>query len=165
MRRLIEKIVFWGFVTCCRRAGAPTSRCPSFVNATTEGVVRPPSALGMTDGSPPSRTAMHELVVPRSIPIVFAMSLRVSFQLVLRKSKRLCSRSGRCADERAAGDYEQRAEEEAAPDALVRAEDERRERDAPQRLRRDERRHDGDAPVEVRLEEAEVGGAEQDPGG
>ena len=26
MKRLIEKIVFCGFVTCCRRAGAPTSR-------------------------------------------------------------------------------------------------------------------------------------------
>ena len=72
MNRLIEKIVFWGFVTCCRRAGAPTSRWPSFVNATTDGVVRPPSAFGITVGSPPSRVAMHELVVPRSIPIVFA---------------------------------------------------------------------------------------------
>ena len=71
MKRLIEKIVFWGFVTCCRRAGAPTSRWPSFVNATTEGVVRPPSAFGITVGSPPSRTAMHEFVVPRSIPSVF----------------------------------------------------------------------------------------------
>jgi len=26
MKRLIEKIVFCGFVTCCRFAGAPTSR-------------------------------------------------------------------------------------------------------------------------------------------
>ena len=73
MKRLIEKMVFVGFVTCCRRAGAPTSRCPSFVNATTDGVVRPPSAFGMTVGSPPSRTAMHEFVVPRSMPIVLAM--------------------------------------------------------------------------------------------
>ena len=73
MKRLIEKIVFSGFVTCCRRAGAPTSRWPSFVNATTDGVVRPPSAFGITVGSPPSRTAMHEFVVPRSMPIVFAM--------------------------------------------------------------------------------------------
>jgi hypothetical protein len=30
----------------------------------------------MTVGSPPSRTATHELVVPRSIPIVFAMWLK-----------------------------------------------------------------------------------------
>ena len=50
MKRLIEKIVLVGFVTCCRRAGAPTSRWPSFVNATTDGVVRPPSAFGMTVG-------------------------------------------------------------------------------------------------------------------
>src|ERR671935_1378528 len=73
MNRLIEKIVLPGFVTCCRFAGAPTRRWPSLVNATTDGVVRPPSAFGMTVGSPPSRTAMHEFVVPRSMPIVFAM--------------------------------------------------------------------------------------------
>ena len=73
MKRLMEKIVFCGFVTCWRFAGAPTSRWPSRVNATTDGVVRPPSAFGMTVGSPPSSTAIAELVVPRSIPIVFAM--------------------------------------------------------------------------------------------
>ena len=73
MKRLIEKIVACGFVTCCRFAGAPTSRCPSFVNATTDGVVRPPSAFGITVGSPPSSTAMQLFVVPRSIPIVFAI--------------------------------------------------------------------------------------------
>jgi hypothetical protein len=32
------------------------------------GVVRAPSAFAMTEGSPPSRTATQELVVPRSIP-------------------------------------------------------------------------------------------------
>ena len=74
MKRLIEEIVFCGFVTCCRFAGAPTSRWPSFVNATTDGVVRPPSAFGITVGSPPSITAMHEFVVPRSIPITFAIA-------------------------------------------------------------------------------------------
>ena len=73
MKRLIEKIVFCGFVTCCRFAGAPTSRWSSFVNATTDGVVRPPSAFGITVGSPPSITAMHEFVVPRSMPITFAI--------------------------------------------------------------------------------------------
>ena len=41
--------------------------------ATTDGVVRPPSGLGMTLGSPPSMTDTQELVVPRSMPIVFAM--------------------------------------------------------------------------------------------
>src|SRR4051794_33663254 len=69
MKRLMEKTVFLGFVTACRLAGVPTSRWPSLVKATTDGVVRPPSAFGMTVGSPPSITAMHELVVPRSIPI------------------------------------------------------------------------------------------------
>jgi hypothetical protein len=43
------------------------------VKATTDGVVRPPSAFGMTVGSPPSRTAIHEFVVPRSMPMVLAM--------------------------------------------------------------------------------------------
>jgi hypothetical protein len=50
MNRLIEKTVFSGFVIACRFAGAPTSRWPSFVNATADGVVRPPSAFGMTVG-------------------------------------------------------------------------------------------------------------------
>src|SRR5205807_9498151 len=56
-------------------ATVPTSRSPPCVNATTDGVVRPPSAFSITLGSPPSSTAMHELVVPRSIPIVFAILL------------------------------------------------------------------------------------------
>jgi hypothetical protein len=33
-----------------------------------EGVVRLPSELGITLGSPASMTAMHELLVPKSIP-------------------------------------------------------------------------------------------------
>ena len=73
MKRLMEKMVFFGLVIACRRATCPTSRSPSLVNATTEGVVRPPSALGITTGSPPSMTATTELVVPRSIPMTFAM--------------------------------------------------------------------------------------------
>jgi hypothetical protein len=56
-------------VTACRRATLPTRRCPSFVNATTDGVVREPSAFGMTTGSPFSTIATHEFVVPRSMPI------------------------------------------------------------------------------------------------
>src|ERR671935_617261 len=87
MKRLIEKTVFCGFVTCWRRAGAPTSRWPSFVNATTDGVVRPPSAFGITVGSPPSSTPMQLLVVPRSMPIVFAMLGSPCSWLILRKSK------------------------------------------------------------------------------
>src|SRR5574341_1389991 len=71
MKRWMEKIVFCGFVTAWRLATWPTSRSPSLVNATTEGVVRPPSELGMTTGSPPSITATTELVVPRSMPMIF----------------------------------------------------------------------------------------------
>jgi len=40
-------------------------------NATTDGVVLFPSAFGITTGSPPSITATHEFVVPKSIPIIF----------------------------------------------------------------------------------------------
>jgi hypothetical protein len=46
--------------------------------ATTEGVVRLPSEFSSTNGSPPSMTAMQELVVPRSIPRTFAI---VGFRL------------------------------------------------------------------------------------
>src|SRR5213076_972132 len=75
MKRLMEKMVFRGLVMAWRLATWPTSRSPSLVNATTEGVVRPPSALGMTTGSPPSITATTELVVPRSMPITFSAIL------------------------------------------------------------------------------------------
>ena len=40
MNRLIEYIVFSGFVIACRFATCPTSRSPLLVNPTTEGVVR-----------------------------------------------------------------------------------------------------------------------------
>src|SRR4029079_8108619 len=68
----MEKTVFWGLVTACRFAIWPTRRSPSLVKPTTEGVVRPPSALGITTGSPPSMTATTEFVVPRSIPITLS---------------------------------------------------------------------------------------------
>ena len=70
MKRLIEKTVFSGLVTAWRLATWPTSRSPVLVNATTDGVSRPPSGLVMTTGSPPSMTATTELVVPRSIPMI-----------------------------------------------------------------------------------------------
>ena len=53
--------------------GADEALAADCVKATTDGVVRPPSAFSMTVGSPPSRTAMHEFVVPRSMPMVLAM--------------------------------------------------------------------------------------------
>src|SRR3990172_5065322 len=73
MKRLIENTVFLGLVTAWRLATWPTRRSPSLVNPTTEGVVRLPSELGITTGSPPSITAKQELVVPRSIPITLLM--------------------------------------------------------------------------------------------
>jgi hypothetical protein len=78
MNRLIEKIVFSGFITAWRLATVPTRRSPESPNATTEGVVRPPSAFSMISASPPSSTAIAELVVPRSMPIVFATA-KISF--------------------------------------------------------------------------------------
>src|SRR3984885_9785561 len=74
MRRLMANSVFCGLVTAWRLAGWPTSTSPSLVNATIEGVVRSPSLFSITRGLPPSMMATHELVVPRSIPITFAMS-------------------------------------------------------------------------------------------
>ena len=46
----------------------PTRRSPDLDHATTEGVVRAPSALGTMTGLPPSMAATAELVVPRSMP-------------------------------------------------------------------------------------------------
>src|SRR5712692_918782 len=74
MNRLIEYTVFSGFVTACRFATWPTSRSPVFVMATTDGVVRAPSWLGITTGSPPCITATTEFVVPRSIPIILLIA-------------------------------------------------------------------------------------------
>src|SRR5438270_14102276 len=68
MWRLTERIVRSGFVIAWRLATSPTSTSPVLLNATTEGVVRLPSALGMTTGSPASSTETTELVVPRSMP-------------------------------------------------------------------------------------------------
>src|SRR5258705_13911219 len=49
-------------------------RSPVLVNATTDGVTRPPSLLTITVGVSTSITATTEFVVPRSIPIAFAMT-------------------------------------------------------------------------------------------
>jgi hypothetical protein len=45
----------------------------------TEGVVRFPSAFGITTGSFPSITETHELVVPKSIPIILLMIIVLIF--------------------------------------------------------------------------------------
>src|SRR3989338_8071091 len=63
-----------------RRAGSPTSNCPSLVKATNDGKALPeetpaPSADGMMTGRPPSMTAAAEFDVPRSIPMTRAISV------------------------------------------------------------------------------------------
>ncbi len=73
MNRLIEKIVFSGFVTACRFATCPTRRSPALAKATTDGVRRLPSGFVITVGSPPSMTATTEFVVPRSMPMILLM--------------------------------------------------------------------------------------------
>ena len=73
MCRLTERIVRSTLVTAWRLATSPTSTSPDLEKATTDGVVRAPSAFAMTVGSPPSRTATTEFVVPRSMPTARAM--------------------------------------------------------------------------------------------
>src|SRR4051812_9556824 len=69
-------MVLAALLVACRLATCPTSRSPAAVKPTTDGVVRAPSAFGITliSGRPsapvPSRTDTHELVVPRSIPMI-----------------------------------------------------------------------------------------------
>ena len=73
MWRLTDRIVRSTLVTAWRLATSPTSTSPFLAKATTDGVVRAPSAFAMTVGSPPSRTATTLFVVPRSMPTARAM--------------------------------------------------------------------------------------------
>src|SRR5690348_4307891 len=73
MWRLTDRMVRSTLVTAWRLATSPTRTSPDLAKATTEGVVRAPSAFAMTVGSPPSRTDTTEFVVPRSIPTARAM--------------------------------------------------------------------------------------------
>src|SRR5690349_9164797 len=45
------------------------------MKATTDGVVRAPSAFSITFGFFPSMIATHELVVPRSMPIILLIAV------------------------------------------------------------------------------------------
>ena len=69
-------IVLSGLVTACLLAGSPTSNSPSFEKATIEGNALPaavvPSAAGIRVGFPPCIIAAAELLVPKSIPIIFS---------------------------------------------------------------------------------------------
>ena len=80
MWRFTERIVRSGLVMAWRLATSPTRTSPVFENATTDGVVRDPSELGMTTGSPASRTETTELVVPRSMPTALGMGIASWFQ-------------------------------------------------------------------------------------
>ena len=73
--RLMDWIVRRGLATAWRFARLPTRRSPSLVNATTDGVVRAPSLLGITMGLPASIIDMQEKVVPRSIPRIFSFAI------------------------------------------------------------------------------------------
>src|SRR5215217_6256874 len=75
MWRLTDRMVRSTLVTAWFFADWPTRTSPFLANATTDGVVREPSELAMTVGSPPSRTVTTEFVVPRSIPTARAMEL------------------------------------------------------------------------------------------
>ena len=75
MWRFTDRIVRSGFVIAWRFATSPTRTSPVLENATTDGVVRLPSAFGMTTGSPASRAETTEFVVPRSIPTALGMGM------------------------------------------------------------------------------------------
>jgi hypothetical protein len=66
-------------VIACRFALSPTFLSPPSINATIEGVVRPPSAFGITTGSFPSITETQEFVVPKSIPIILLILFYLNF--------------------------------------------------------------------------------------
>src|SRR6185369_11516166 len=89
MKRLMEYTVFRGLVTAWRLAASPTRRSPLLVKATTDGVVRLPSEFSRTSGSPPSMTAMHEFVVPKSMPNTFAICL-LSIKFLKDSVQRRC---------------------------------------------------------------------------
>ena len=95
MWRLTDAMVRSTLVTAWRFAVSPTSTSPSFVNATTDGVVRKPSAFAMTVGSPPSRTLTTELVVPRSIPTARDMCVSPSAGSIRERMSRTRSIGGR----------------------------------------------------------------------
>ena len=59
------------------------------LRATIEGVVLLPSLFAITTGSLPSNTATQELVVPKSIPIIFPMIVNILIVIIHRPSSSL----------------------------------------------------------------------------
>ena len=72
MKRLIDVTVVSGWTSRERLASQPTIGSPDVGMQTTEGVSRRPCPSAKTRGIPESTTATSELVVPRSMPIIFA---------------------------------------------------------------------------------------------
>src|SRR3954453_16830477 len=100
MKRLMENTVLSGLVTAWRLTTWPPMRSPDLgFTATTEGVMRLPSAFSSTVGSPPSITATTEFVVPRSIPITFAI-VTLTSQGMLRGAPGLPLPAQRAVDAR-----------------------------------------------------------------
>ena len=77
----MAKRVFSGLVTACLFADCPTSFSLDSVKATIEGVVLVPSEFSITLASLPSITATQEFVVPKSIPITFAIIISSCFYM------------------------------------------------------------------------------------
>src|SRR5690242_9319205 len=75
MWRFTDRTVRAGLVIAGRCATSPTRTSAGVENARADGVVREASALGMTTGSPASRTETTELVVPRSMPTALGMGI------------------------------------------------------------------------------------------
>ena len=73
IKRLTAYKVLRGLVTAWRLADAPTRISPSSWYAMMEGVVRAPSAFSITLVVLPSMMATHELVVPKSMPMILPM--------------------------------------------------------------------------------------------
>ncbi len=94
MWRLTERMVRSTLVTAWRLATSPTSTSPFLAKATTDGVVRAPSAFVMTVGSPPSRTLTTEFVVPRSMPTARAI-VNTSTEELSFTGSRMHDRPGR----------------------------------------------------------------------
>ena len=65
--------MFFGLVTAWRLAEAPTRISPPSWYAMIDGVVRAPSLFSITFVVLPSMIATQELVVPKSMPMIFAM--------------------------------------------------------------------------------------------
>ena len=65
-----------GVVDLAAEQGRPGAVLPGFVKQP-EGVVRCPSLFSITRGFPPSMIATQEFVVPKSIPIIFAILLKL----------------------------------------------------------------------------------------